>query len=605
MNVLKRLNMRLIFKEANLTLQVEDGSSFQDILQDRMGMLTDAFLTKYMSADAGWKRQMVKSYIASAIRERMLFVTRVENKKDSVNAARHELFFTRTPVNSLLMQFYENRGFRIYESISLVSHIRLFLRPLVSFLKSLLSVIKNSIYIGHNGADRPAIWVEYNDILFPMNRFMLFWYKWVDSKDFDIVCYFDRADTPLTRERIQIIEQHGMKWVDCRNIFKVARLRLADIRKILDTGILFKGRMPWWLRVLWLYYNILYEAYLSVFRRFHVKMLMQHQETSWIQMPQAKAIETSGGIMAGFQWSNYPIANMHIHLHPQQVFFAWGKAMFETLHKKGNSCRHILPSGIWLLPQDDAPYGVDLIAEGRKFIIGIFDTSVSNSGYVTPEAVECFYLSILDLLEENEEWGGIIKSKKYRLEDISGIFRCGKDIYERLKVLIDKKRIVFLKFIVDPLTVAVRANLSVCCGLGSVGIMAGAIGCRAINWDSSKNLNHPIYANKRQKVLYTSMGEFKEAIISAGRGDLTVGDFSAWRTDFNHFDDRLAPQRVGKFIETYMAEVIKTGDAAYSLDNAVNRYIEENGVKKDFFEIQNWWEASEYDAKNNDVVGKL
>lgn len=607
LSVLKRLNMRLIFKESKLTLQVEDGPLFLDIIQDRIEVVTDAFLAKYMSADAEWKRQMVKSYIASAIRERMLFAARVENKKNGVNAARHVLFFTRSPVNSLLIKFYEDKGFRVCESVSLQNHIIFFLEPLVYLMRALLSVIKNGIYIRHDGTGRPAIWIEYADILFPRNRFMLFWHQWVDSKEFDIVCYFDRHDTPLTSERAKTIEQYGMKWIDCHDIFKKACLRPADIKKILNTGILFKGCMPWWLRMLWLHYNILFETYLSVFRRFRVRMLMQHQETWWGQVAQAKALETSGGIMAGFQWSNYPIANMHIHLHPQQIFFVWGKAMFETLHRKGNSCRHILPSGIWMLPQDAAPAGIDLIAERYNFIIGIFDVSVSvsNSGYVAPDAVERFYLSMLDLLEENEGWGGVIKSKKYGLEDIPRLFCRGKDIYERIKRLIDNKRIVFLDFIVDPLTVAVRANLSVCCGLSSVGIMAGAIGCRAISWDASNNLNHPIYADKRQKVLYTSIEEFKNAIISASRGDTTVGDFSAWQTDFNHFDDCLAPQRVGKLIETYMAEVIKTGDAESSLDIAVNRYIEENGVKRDFFEIRNWWGTPEIDAERKDTTARV
>ena len=39
-----------------------------------------------------------------------------------------------------------------------------------------------------------------------------------------------------------------------------------------------------------------------------------------------------------------------------------------------------------------------------------------------------------------------------------------------------------------------------------------------------------------------------------------------------------------------MDEVIRTNNMEYSLDFAVKKYVEENKIGEDFFEIEDWWD---------------
>ena len=52
---------------------------------------------------------------------------------------------------------------------------------------------------------------------------------------------------------------------------------------------------------------------------------------------------------------------------------------------------------------------------------------------------------------------------------------------------------------------------------------------------------------------------------------------------FNYFNDLNAPYRVGRFIQTFMNEVLRTNDMEYSLEYSVKKYIEENNIVDDFF----------------------
>jgi hypothetical protein len=545
------------------------------------------FLGERLAGVPGWKTQMVRSYIASAILGKVEFAAMVEAKRGG-DAGRHELFLERDPINSVLKSFLEDRGFRVLESISFLKHFILIARPFRDFYRALLGFVKKR-KDAFTESTRPAIWVEYNDLVLPLNRFYLFWYKHVDTANFDVVCYFDRTDTTPNLKRTSALEKEGLKWVDCADPIQLAHFRLTDIYAMIKLLVTLKEGHTWWLRLLWIRYQIFYEAYRLVFRRFRVKMLMQHQEGLWLQMPQAKAIEEEGGIMVGFHWSNYPLPNLQTHLKPQQVFFVWGKAMLETLYVNGNSCRYILPSGVWMLSQDESLPNTNQMFDDCDFILGIFDSSVAHNAYQTPEALELFYITILELLEKNRNWGGVIKSKKWGVADLKGMLPQGSKIAKQINKLIRDKRVVFLDWIVNPVTVAMKVDLSVCFGFSSVGVMAGALGRKAIHWDCAGHLNHPIYRNKQQKVLYLSLEEFKNAIIISSRGDVTIGDFSLWGKDFNYFDDLLAPQRVGRFISNYMEEVIATANAKHSMDFSANLYVEENSVNMDFFEISNWW----------------
>jgi len=199
-----------------------------------------------------------------------------------------------------------------------------------------------------------------------------------------------------------------------------------------------------------------------------------------------------------------------------------------------------------------------------------------------------FYLRIIELLEKNSTWGGIVKSKDYELKDILSIPH-GIEIHKKMKNLIDNRRLVFLDPSVSPATASSYADLSVCATIQSAGILAAGFDNKVIHHDFAGFLMFPIYKESDQKILYQSLDDLEKAIISASEGDQSIGVFSKWQQKFNYFEDIKAPQRVGHFIQNYMDAVLKSGDAVSSLDLTVQRYIHVNKIKDDFSVINDLW----------------
>ena len=83
----------------------------------------------------------------------------------------------------------------------------------------------------------------------------------------------------------------------------------------------------------------------------------------------------------------------------------------------------------------------------------------------------------------------------------------------------------------SPVDAAEAADLSVCFGLNSAGIIAGLLGLRAIHWDCTGWLKYPIYRDKDQKVFFATLPETRQAVMRAAAGDKTIGDFNKWRKD--------------------------------------------------------------------------
>lgn len=321
-----------------------------------------------------------------------------------------------------------------------------------------------------------------------------------------------------------------------------------------------------------------------------MKLLIQHQEGSWTQAAQAMALEDAGAIMVGSHWSNYSHHNVSTHLHPQHAYFVWGKVMLDTLRKKGHACRHVLPCGVWMKPDRTGVVLGDRLRKGRSFILAIFDSSVDVHYHQSPARLAFFYERVLSLLEEHSTWAGVAKRKGpgmlRGLRDLPG----GDGIVERMLLLQESGRVVFLDHSLSPVTAFMAADLSVCFGFSTVGIIAGAYGRRAVHWDCSGYTAHPLYREKGQQVLFRSLEDFAGAITRAGLGDRRVGDFSRWARDFNCFMDDRAPERVGNFIQRFMTEVVATGDAAATLDRCVARYMRENRVGREFADPSNWWD---------------
>jgi len=400
----------------------------------------------------------------------------------------------------------------------------------------------------------------------------------------------DRKDSPVSMESVDFCQQNGVKWVDCQKLFMLGSLDFQDIRAVVRQSIKFNRNYPYWFHCYVVYYDILLRLYTSIYKRYQVKILIQHQEHSWIQEVQKRAVESAGGIMLGFHWSNLPFIVNPEHLTPQHVFFLWGKNAHEWLFLKGNSVRHALPCGIWMVPGGRMPEKVCEFSNNIKFVISIFDSSCRYNDPQSPETLSQFYLCALELLEENVNWAGIVKPKNFINIDDLLLLPQGKQIAFKMRSLVEHKRLVLLNNLMSPIKAAACSSLSLCYGLNSAGIIAGICGYRSIHWDCGW-LGHPIWKDQNQNILYHSLDDIRQATVKASQGDETSGDFDPWRDYFDYFNDFNAATRVGGYIQNFIIEITKTNDVVHSLDICTKKYIEKNKVGKDFFESFSDWEV--------------
>ncbi|MBF0557358.1 MAG: hypothetical protein HQL08_01105 [Nitrospirae bacterium] len=429
---------------------------------------------------------------------------------------------------------------------------------------------------------KPAVWVEYShkDV-----ADFVFWRHAVNTDNFDIVYYLDRPDTPPSEEITKTIESMGLKWIDAHffSMFKVLDMDYSLTDRLIKDVMLRKAAMPAWYRTFESQYYFYLSFYSAMFRKYNVKILIQHQEASWVTGVQAEAMELSNGIMMGVHWSNYPhILSTTTHLVAHHVFFAWGKMISDFVGPGAKTGTHIIPSGIIIGPDGNSSDRTFRFAKPIEFKLAVFDSSAEYRGAVTLESLSEFYLKIISLLEENTGWGAIIKSKCWTIDTL-GALPHGEQITARLKALVQQQKVYYFVREISPVTAASLADLSVCYGLNSAGIVAGVYGHKAVHWDCSGWVNHPFYKDADQKFIYPGLEDFEKAIVKASRGDKSIGDFSKWQQKFNYFNDFEAPRRVGGFVQTFMDEAIKTGDGGHSLGIAVRRYIESNNVGDDFF----------------------
>lgn len=587
--LLRKTDICKNFNPANLSLDKKDskGYALSYKVHKSIDICVEKFCQQYISNKPEWFKKMTKTYLAFSLLSRITFITMVESEIEEKLDQKNVLYLFRHPLNSTFIPFYTKKGLTIKESYNLIEHIRFFLKPLKVIFAILLSKITSYKIKTNISKINPAIWVEH------VHKEVVdftFWKYFIKTKDVDIVCYLDRKDTPPVSEITSEIEKDGLKWIDAQrfSLIKASNFSLSDLKESIK--ILFvSSNLPNWFKTFRFEENVLFLLYKSVFKRFQVKILIQHQDTSWQQATQAMAIESVGGIMIGFHWSNFVLI-VSQHLTPQHVYFVWGKIYFDWIQQKSNTCRYILPSGLWITIDDGRLENLNNLSKEVKFKLCIFDSSVEYYLHQTPHSLSKFYLKIIKLLENNTSWCGIVKSKNWRNIDDLVFLPKGNEIVSRMNLLVNQNRLFVLDKTTSPVTAASYANLSVGYGLNSAVIVSAIHGYRGVHWDCSGWLKHPFYKDPTQKFIYQSLNELEEAIISASKGDKSIGDFSKWRQKLNYFDDLNAPERIGKFIQDFMDEVIKTDDGKHSMDFAVKKYIEENGIKDDFFKMDNLWE---------------
>lgn len=575
------------FLPANLNFDErdEDGYGLIFLANRRLSLCCEKFLEQYAPAADERYRQMLKTYVRGYLELQILFITYVEAKIRSAGMKNNVIVVEPSPMIHMLSDFYTESGVTVKSVFSFAKVFRARLTPLVYFIKHIAARVKPDAVRGNISAIRPSVWLEYCDG--DRNEFG-FWIKHTNARDFDIVYYLDRSDTPVTGARTTKIEKRGLKWLDAHH---APLFQLGNVPLRMLAGWLLRSMAPFgspaWFRAFQFQERMWYHTYLAVFSKFQVKALIQHQDRGWLQAVQAHAIEDAGGIMVGFHWSNLPYCMDNFFLNSQHVYFVWGKPMYDCLQQKGHTCRQILPSGIWLKPTgEERPSQLDGMNPNLEFIFSVYDSDVSHgvlqSPMQTTDSLAAFFLCILDMLEANPRWGAALKLKNKKLSDYGFLLPRGAEIIQRMRSLMEQKRVVELDMEVSPITASENTHLAVCYALNSAGIVSGIFGCAAVHWDCVGQSN-PFSKNPDQQIFFRTLGDLSQAIQRAAAGDKSVGDFSAWVKDYNYFGDFQGDKRIGSFIQAYMEEIVATRSPEHSLAAAVKHYNDTNKISDDPF----------------------
>ncbi|MFA5317579.1 MAG: hypothetical protein WC369_09185, partial [Dehalococcoidales bacterium] len=348
---------------------------------------------------------------------------------------------------------------------------------------------------------------------------------------------------------------------------------------------------PVWLGILRYEYDYYTSIYESVFRRYKVRILIQHQEAFWRQEAQAVAIERAGGIMVGYHWSIYTSYLLPTHFFPQHVYFVWGKYMSELLMKKESACRYVLPSGITIVPNGRILERKDIFAKDADFVISVFDDSAGDKLFNSPGSLSEFYMRVLKIVESNPGIGCIIKSKQPIEQSLPSV-PSGREILDKIGKLKAEGRLAVLDHSVSPLVAASCSDLCVGYGINSACAIAAVVGnCASINWGCSGLRKHPFYKYDKDKIVFDTLDKIEEAVIRASRGDRTVGDYGYLKKQVNYFEDLSAVSRITGFMETYMkARGAEAGDPQRLLEFAAKKYLDDNKIGEDYFRKDDIWE---------------
>lgn len=581
------------FLPAGLALNLKDekGYALDYHRADDLSAAVEVFCRERMPAEPVWFRNMTKSYLSSYLDPHVTFITMALKRISETAGSVNELHLEGDFANHILKRYYASRGVKVKQSVPCVAWLRMMAKPVYLSVRAFLSGVFRREIVGtvKRGKGKNSVWIEYE----PHHG------VWVDFREFlstatwgfdgDIVYYLDRPDTPVTKETTDSLEAMGFKWVDLHG-FRHGSISLRDI-----TGVLFrclaslKVSDPAWVPFFRMNFMVTKKIYLDLFRTFNARILIQHQETSWAQEAEAQAMKEAGGIMVGLHWSNYINYAYPSHLTPQHVFFAWGEAHYDLLERKGNTIGHILPCGLWIKEGSHAARPHLDLSPDVRFVMSVFDDNGAYNLSQSPETLSAFYMSILHVMEENRGLGAVIKSKAYRLEDISSL-PMGDRIVERMKDLIGEKRMVVLDFRqYSPVVAAKVSDLSVCYGINSAGMIAGLHGCRVVCWDCTGWLRFPIYREDGQRVVFRTLDELEHAIVRSASGDIAVGDFSRWRKIINYYDDVNGRERIRDFIDTFMGSLGNGRDRESSIEHAVVEYKTKYGVSDDFYRSGRWW----------------
>ena len=561
---------------------------------------------RYTTEELTW--QIVKSYLAN----KELKINGYFEKEDFWSRIIHSWYVTRirhkTELYFLLRNFINGvpaqKEVKIYFDTFPLFHFWLANMPKVKSLSAsqaanmwevllptlMLGKLVFDLILGHTrlfgqrtnitkSDKKPKIFVQHLSKIFSRypHAGHLFWYPSTGLDGERVALYFDRKDDVLSKESIEEVEKNNFSWVDLNGRFKskVGIFKLIKIfLKVRIPGSLKKSDV--YLYVVELYLVFIVEWYRAIIKKYNVKVVHQHQECWPIPLCLALAVKKERGIFIWNHWSvdHFPISYFNAGF--ADLVFSWGEyndGYFNCHNYKYDymvqtgliSGENILHSDISSAQNIRKNFSSDV-----TFVFTILDTSHSEDHLdSTTQKVLEFYSWIFTYTQNNKDCGIIIQSKGISFDKI----KKNKLISDELSQLMSNGRCIIADKYSRMVRSSVAADLSICFAINSAGIISGLAGQRAIYWDVSGELDHPLYKLKLEKnIIFKDLKDIEEE-LNRYRTDMSdLGDHSKWISIIDPFRDGQGPKRAGEVIEAFMNAIDKGESKNIALRNAVERY---------------------------------
>jgi hypothetical protein len=430
---------------------------------------------------------------------------------------------------------------------------------------------------------RGKIFVEFCQMIFEGERSNLFWHKDSNLDSKRVVMYFDRSDSVANNQNIGMVEKEGMCWVNIDNL-RSLRSYSTVLKKCLK-GII---QMPFpetlsfyciWRWITLIKINSQIEYWRHIFKLYNVKVIIQHQDATVVQILQAMAIKLEGGIMLGFLWSSPFNYRRPYEYYPQDVQFVWGKLSRDWIIHDNDKQRWVLTSGCIFdcYREKNKREGLSLrnkFSKEVKYIAGLFDLSY---GSLFERDINLFYKTFLNYAVNHSNWGVFIKPKHLKMDEFPN-----KTINDTMLKLRKEGRCVVVDDAqnTSPAIAGYVADLCIGFHINSAAIVTAINGSISILWDVSGSTYHPLYKFNDAIIVYPNIKDIVSFLDRFATGKENSSDKVKRDRLLNKIDpfrDGKAAYRIGTFIKRFMDHMDSGLDKEEALAEVCNNYQQKYG----------------------------
>jgi len=438
----------------------------------------------------------------------------------------------------------------------------------------------------------------------------LFWLLRSGVPREQVVACFERTDTPLTEEKVEILQNEGVKHIALSheaidigngsvwcsgNKYKRLRKRfiLNVIKKYFWCVIRLHFVSSFYLNNMF-YFVLKYSYWYDFFYSNNIKVHISYSDFEKHYAPKTLALEKAGGINISCQWSNIDFSSIGIN-SCTDVLFSFGPAYKRMWESNRSSidyllyCGYITDYSFAAVKADAQKAREQLLHKGAEFIVCFFDENSSQNRMtdVTNERSAVTYKYFINRMLKDNRLGLIFKpgypsTLPERLSEITNLIEDAKKT----------GRCVFMDggdYVTDQYPAEAAQAADLCVGLllsGTAALESYLSGTPTVFLDLEGFPSNPIYKSGKGKVVFDSLDSLFLVIKQYRNDPQSVpgfGDLSTWVRDRDTFKDGNASLRVGQYIKWIFEKLEKGNRREDTIEYANQKYAElwgkENVIK--------------------------